>query len=177
MLVTKGVVEFVEAARTLKQAGVGARFALVGDVDPENRDTLTREQLEGWHREGVVEWWGHRADMEKVYAAAHVVCLPSYGEGLPKALIEAASSGRPIVAASTPGCKEVVRHGVNGILVPPRDVRALVSALKLLLQSPQLRAEFGAAGRRLAVEEFSEEKVVASTLALYRDLLPGAPPK
>lgn len=167
----KGVGEFVEAARRLKTHGVKARFALVGAPDKGNPAAVPEEHLARWREEGVVECWGSREDMPDVYAQSHVVCLPSYREGLPKALLEAASCGRPIVAADVPGCREIVRHGENGILVPGRDSDALASALRILIEDPSLRARMGTRGREIAVAEFSAEKVTQETLSVYRELL------
>jgi glycosyltransferase involved in cell wall biosynthesis len=171
MLWDKGVGEFVDAARRLRAAGVQARFALVGGVDPGNPAHVPQAQLFAWREEGAVEWWGHRPDMASVFARSHVVCLPSYREGLPKVLIEAAASGRPIVATDTPGCREIVRHGENGLLVPVRDAVTLAEALKTVIEDPALRRRLGRRGREIAVAEFSVEKVVAETLTLYRELL------
>jgi glycosyltransferase involved in cell wall biosynthesis len=122
MLWDKGVGEFVEAARLIAARGVRARFALVGDTDGGNPTAIPREQLRKWHDEGVVEWWGWRRDIQTVLGQSHVVCLPSsYGEGIPRVLIEAASCGRPVVATDIPGCREIVRDGLNGFLVPVKD--------------------------------------------------------
>jgi glycosyltransferase involved in cell wall biosynthesis len=172
MVWDKGVSEFVQAARLIRDAGVHARFALVGDPDTGNPSAIPVAQLEDWAREGAVEWWGHRQDMPLVLSRASVVVLPSsYGEGLPKVLLEAAASGRPIVATNVRGCREIVRDGVNGLLVPPGDVEALAAAIKLVLASRELRAEFGRAGRRLVEEEFAEGAVVEQTLSVYRQAL------
>ncbi len=171
MLRDKGVAEFVDAARQLRHAGVPARFALVGAQDPDNPSALTREELEAWVREGVVEWWGHRADMPDVYRACHVVCLPSYREGRPKALLEAAAAGRCIVTTDVPGCRECVEPGTSGLLVPPRDASALAEALALLLAHPARRAAMGHAARRRAERDFGVGAVVEATLALYRRCL------
>lgn len=171
MLWDKGVGEFVEAARQLAAEGIGARFALVGDRDEENPAAVPAARLAEWKAEGVVEWWGHRSDMAEVYAAASVVCLPSYREGLPKALLEAAACARPLIAADVPGCREVVRHEATGLLAPVRDGRALADALRRLLSDATLRRSLGEGARRLAVEELSQEKVVANMLAVYRVLL------
>lgn len=171
MLWDKGVGEFIEAARQLKERGVIARFALVGEPDPENPATVTEEQLAAWHAETVVEWWGQRDDMAQVYAQAHVVCLPSYREGLPKALLEAAACGRPIVATDVPGCRVIVRDGDNGVLVPVRDAPALAEALARLIADPDMRRRMGESGRALAVGEFSQERVIAETLAVYREAM------
>ncbi len=172
MLRDKGVEEFVAAARSLKQQGIGARFALVGDPDPENPAAIDEATLRRWHREGVVEYWGWREDMTAVLRECHLVCLPSYREGLPKALIEAAASARAIVTCDVPGCRDVVTEGDNGLLVPPRDSAALANALRRLIVDPQSRARMGARGRQRAVAEFSVDRVITDTLSLYRQLLP-----
>ncbi len=168
MLRDKGVEEFVAAARTLKEAGVGARFALVGSPDSENPACIANEQIAAWQSENIVEYWGWRDDMAAVFQQAHVVCLPSYREGLPKALIEAAACGRPIVTTDVPGCREVVREGDNGFLVPPRDSALLAVAINRLLADPALRQSMGKRGRERAQLEFALDKVIAETLALYR---------
>lgn len=118
-----------------------------------------------------MEWWGHCEDMPQVLSSANLVVLPSYREGLPKVLLEAAASARAIVATDVPGCREIVRHGANGLLVPPRDPTALAQAIRTLLESPEERERLGHAGRQIAVTEFAEEIVVKQTLALYRKLL------
>lgn len=171
MLWEKGVREFVTAARILRGQGLLARFVLVGKPDPENPSSISDEQLRQWQESSLVEYWGHRADMAAVLAQSNIVCLPSYLEGLPKALIEAAACGRAIVTTDVPGCREVVRHNDNGLLVPPRDSDALAAALANLIKNPDLRSTMGARGRHVAVREFSEETVFAQTMAIYRDLL------
>jgi glycosyltransferase involved in cell wall biosynthesis len=186
MLRDKGVEEFVAAARALKAAGVVARFALVGAPDPENPACIPEARLAQWAAEGVVEIWGHRRDMATVFQQCHVVCLPSYREGLPKALIEAAACRRPIVTADVPGCREVVRDGDNGLLVQVRDSVTLADVLRRLLASPALRAAMGRRGRERAEQEFSLEGVIAQTIAVYDEAtaalggrvpprLPGSP--
>lgn len=172
LLWDKGVGEFAEAARILRESGLQARFALVGEIDEENPAAVPAGKIEEWRRQGVLEWWGRREDMPEVFRQSHVVCLPSYREGLPKVLIEAASCGRPIVASDVPGCREIVRHGENGLLVPSRDARRLAEALRNLLTEPALRARMGEAGRRIAVSGFSDKKTAAETLSIYRRLLP-----
>lgn len=172
MLWEKGVGEFVDAARLLREQKVEARFVLVGKSDPGNPGAVPVWQLEEWHESGVVEWWGACDDMPRVFAESHVVCLPSYyPEGVPKVLIEAAACGRPIVTTDTPGCREIVRHEENGLLVPARDSTALAAALRRLILSPALRQFLGQRGREIAVTEFALEQVVEETLAVYRTLL------
>lgn len=170
LLSEKGIREFVAAARRLKEMGVNARFALVGATDA-NPTSLTQAEVEAIGNEGIVEVWGHRLDMHAVYHEASIVCLPSYREGLPKALLEAAASGRPIVTTDVPGCRDVVRHGETGLLVPPREVEPLVGALLCLIRDKALRQRFGANGRQLVLQHFTEAKAINDTLAVYSELL------
>ncbi len=167
LLWDKGVGEFVEAARRIRADGLRARFALVGDSDSENPAAVSTDQIRMWEKEGVVEWWGWQESMEGIYAQTHIVCLPSYREGLPKTLIEAAASGRPIVTSDVPGCREIVRHGENGLLVPPRDIPALAKSLEQLIQCPGLRRTMGQFGRKRVEEEYSMNLVISHTLAFY----------
>lgn len=170
MLREKGVEDFVKAAEALKSRGVQVRCVLVGDPDPGNPRSHTRAELKSWADSGVVEWWGHRKDMDAVFEASHIVCLPTYyGEGVPKVLIEAAACGRPIVTTDQPGCRDIVRDGENGLLVPARDVSALADAVERLLRDPATRYEMGTRGRALVESEFSLEIVVRQTLAIYSE--------
>lgn len=174
LLWTKGAGDFVEAARRLQADGVEARFLLAGRTDPGNPASVPAETVERWHREGPVEWLGHRDDMEEVMAASHVVCLPSrYGEGVPKVLLEGAAAGRPLVTTGTPGCRWAVRDGENGLLVSPGDPEALAAALRRLIEAPDLRRRMGEAGRRRAEADFAVEDVVRRHLELYRRLAPS----
>lgn len=172
MLWIKGVSDFVDAAKLLRARGINARFVLAGDTDPGSPGAIPREKLQEWQNAGPVEWWGHQRSMSRMLQQATLVCLPSHGgEGVPKALIEAAASERAIIATDVPGCRDIVRHGTNGLLVPPKNPAALADAIEQLLKNASLRAEMGRRGRGIAVNEFSEEKVVQETLALYRQLL------
>lgn len=168
MLWDKGLAEFVAAARRIKAAGHVARFALVGAPDPDNPASVPAEQLSTWRDEGVVEWWEYCHDMPDVYRQAHIVCLPSYREGLPKSLLEAAAAGRPIVTTDVPGCREIVRHEFNGLLVPARDAMALAAALTKLIVDPATRRLMGAHSQQYAEAEFAQKQVIAETLAVYR---------
>ncbi|HHT9146927.1 MAG: glycosyltransferase family 4 protein [Syntrophales bacterium] len=172
MLWDKGIKEFVEATRQLKTRGVDARFVLVGDTDPHNPSAISKEQLTTWQSEGVIEWWGHREDMPMVFSKSHIICLPSfYGEGVPKVLIEAAACGRPIVTTNTPGCREIVKNGENGLLVPVRNTLDLADAIQSLIENPELRQKMGARGREIVVSEFAIEKVISETMTVYEELL------
>lgn len=172
LLRDKGVVEFALAARRLAAEGVLARFALVGAPDEENPASLSVQEIESWVAEGFIEAWGWREDMPVVMTQADIVCLPSYREGLPKALLEACAAGKAIVTTDTPGCREVVEDGHNGLLVPVRDVDALVSALRTLITDAALRHRFGLNGRRLAQTQFSEQAALTASLEVYRELVP-----
>lgn len=174
LVIDKGVREFIEAARLLRQRHIVARMALIGPVDPDAQYAISAEELQRSVDEGLIEWWGHQRDMAAVYAQAHVVCLPSWNEGLPKSLIEASSCGLPIVTTDVPGCREIARHDLNALLVPPRAPEALADALAVVLTDPALRARLGAAGRARVLAEFSVEQVIAETLAIYRRCLPDA---
>jgi glycosyltransferase involved in cell wall biosynthesis len=170
LLRSKGVEDFVEAARRL--AGNQARFAVVGDLDPDNPDSISEEDLEGWRSEGAVEVWGRRTDMPEVLRQTSIFVLPTYYlEGVPRALIEAASSAVPVVTTNTPGCRDIVQHGENGLLVPPRDVDALVTALRILLSDPRRREEMGRLGRIRVLEHFTLDGVVDQTTEIYRTML------
>lgn len=171
MLWDKGVGEFVAAAQQFRQRGVKARFVLVGEPDEGNPASVSEAQLMVWQQEGLVEWWGRREDMPQVYAQSHIVCLPSYREGLPKALLEAASCARAIVTTNVPGCRDVVRDGDNGLLVEARDAAALANALARVLADPVLRLKMGQRGRERVLNEFSQERIVAQVLAIYREVL------
>jgi glycosyltransferase involved in cell wall biosynthesis len=165
----KGLERFVELARVL---GGQARFAVAGYPEPSSPDVVPIATVEAWAAEGVIEWLGARDDMPAVYAGASIVVLPTvYGEGVPKTLIEAASCGRAVVTTDIPGCRDVCRDGVNGLLVAPQDDDALRAAVLRLVGDRELRARMGAAGRRMVEEEFSLEHVTSATLALYTELL------
>lgn len=172
LLWDKGVGDFVQAARLLRAKGLSARFVLVGGPDPENPSSIPHVQIECWQKDGDVEWWGRKDEMPAVFAQSHVVCLPTtYGEGVPKVLLEAAACERPIIATDLPGCREIVRHGENGLIVPARSPEALAEAIRVLLESPDVRQRMGRKGRQIVEAEFSVERVAAETLAVYQELL------
>jgi glycosyltransferase involved in cell wall biosynthesis len=171
MIWEKGIAEFVGAACILKKAGCSARFALVGNTKLSNPRAVPEETLEQWRKNGDVEWWGRQENMPEIYASSHIVCLPSsYGEGVPLTLIEAAASGRAIVATEAAG-QEIVREGQNGMLVPAGDERALADALKILIDDETLRRNMGAEGRKIVEDGFSVDKVIAQTMKVYNGLL------
>ena len=172
LLGDKGIHEFIHAARVLTKAGLKARFVLVGRTDPKNPTDAGEAAVRGWINEGIVDWWGYATDMPATLARAHLICMPSYREGLPRGLIEAAACQRAIVTTDVPGCREVVHHEVNGLLVPAQDGPATAEALRRLIENADERARFAAAGRAMAVAEFSVQKFIADSLAVYRAVLP-----
>jgi len=163
----KGIEDFVAAAAIVKRAGVAARFALVGALDPDNPAAIPERDINAWVAAGNVEWWGHRTDMAEVYRESAIVCLPSYREGLPKVLLEAAAVGRAIIATDVPGCREVCRHRDNGLLVPVRRPEALAEAVIELLNDKATRDTYGARGRDIVAAEFSVGRIAECTLAFY----------
>jgi glycosyltransferase involved in cell wall biosynthesis len=173
LLWDKGVGEFVEAARRLKPRLPRARFALLGRIDPANPAAIDRALVERWEAEGTVEWWGHcdHDAMPGMLQRAHVVVLPSYREGLPLALAEAAAAGRACITTDVPGCRDVVGHGESGWLVPARDPHALERALFEALSHVEELSRRGQRGAVLARERFGIDVVVRRTLEIYDDLL------
>ena len=170
MLWDKGIGELVAAARLLKTRGVGITVRLVGPSD-RNPTAIDAATLDGWRREGIVDVAGPSDDIPGEYARAHIAVLPSYREGLPKSLLEAAAAGRPIVASDVPGCREICREGQTGFLVPAHSVEPLAEKLTILASDAELRRKMGAAARKAAEEEFSEAIVIEQTLALYGEIL------
>ena len=168
----KGVHEFVEAARIVHNQGKSARFVLVGRTDPENPTNVEEPAIRSWEKSGHIEWWGFSDDMPKMFRRAHIVCMPSYMEGLPKVLIEASACGRPVVTTDVPGCREIIRHGKNGLLIPPKNGHAAAEAIMQLIDSQNLRTKFGRSGRQIVTEEFTVEQFVSESLSIYEKLLP-----
>lgn len=170
LLWDKGVGEFVAAARLLKDKGVNARFLLIGDPDAHNPASVSSDVLASWRSDQIVELLGFRSDIAEVFSCSHVVVLPSYREGLPKVLIEAAACGRAVVTTDVPGCRDAIIPDETGLLVPVRDPQALADAIQKLLENHSLRQSMGRAGRRLADEAFDIRRVVDKHLAIYQDL-------
>lgn len=173
LLEDKGVREFVEAARLLMQRGVKARFWLAGSLDPGNLTSVSEDVLSQWSEEGGVEVLGHQIDMPSLFANSNIIVLPSYREGLPKSLIEAAACGRAVVTTDVPGCRDAIEPESTGLLVPVRDSSGLADAIQFLIENPERRKQMGSSGRALAEREFAIEKVVDAHLAIYRELTNG----
>ncbi|MFN3859274.1 MAG: glycosyltransferase family 4 protein [Caulobacter sp.] len=167
----KGMAEFIEAARALKSEGRNIRFLLAGEPDPGNPATCPPESVAAWHAEGVIEHLGHVGDMPGLLADVDVVVLPSYREGLPKTLIEAAGCALPLVTTDVPGCREVVTHEVDGLLAPAREWEPLARAIARLDDDAALRRRLGEAARAKALDQFDEQIVLRRTLDVYGELL------
>ena len=175
LLWDKGVQEFVDAAALVCNVRGDVVFTLVGTPDEGNPSSVSSQQVRSWADAGLLEWWGYREDIADVLASSHIAVLPSYGEGMPKTLLEAAACGRPIVATDVSGCRDVVRHGVNGLLVPPRNARALADAILSLAEDPNRRAAMGAEGRRRAETKFAAKRIHQETLQVYERALSLSP--
>ena len=170
LLAEKGISEFVQAARLLRQRGSKAIFQVAGDRDPGNPSSISEAQISEWKAEGVVDFKGHVDGIEALIAEATLVVLPSYREGLPRTLLEAAAMGKPIVTTDVPGCREVVENERNGLLVPLKDIKAFADAMARVLENPEMGRRMGECGRTKVVAEFDEKHVIAATLEVYKSL-------
>ncbi|WP_181850390.1 glycosyltransferase [Thalassospira profundimaris] len=175
MLWSKGLAELVEAARLLKSRGRNYRFLLVGDADLANPDSAHETDLSQWQKDGLVEWLGKRSDVAALLREADLAVLPSWREGLPKTLLESAACGLAMVATDVPGCREIVRHNENGLLVPLRDANTLANAIEELMEDDAKRTEFGKAARKLVEDELCDGVIIAKTLAVVTGTVSTTP--
>jgi glycosyltransferase involved in cell wall biosynthesis len=171
LLRDKGVREFVEAAALLRARGMPVTMQLVGGLDAGNPASATQQEVDAWQRDGAVQALGERSDIAELYAASHIAVLPSYREGLPKSLIEAAACGRAVVTTDVPGCRDAIEPGQTGLLVPVRDAQSLADAIARLTEDAALRQRMGAAGRALAEREFDIKRVARIHVELYDALV------
>lgn len=172
LLKEKGVYQFVDAAKIIKAKLPNTEFWLIGNVDPENPNSVSQEDVDAWVAQGVINALGQRSDIPELFAQSHIVTMPSfYGEGVPKVLIEAAACGRPIVTTDNPGCRDAIINEKTGLLVPIKNSEALADALITLLLDESRRVEMGSQARQYAVNEFDVDNVVAKHLDIYESLL------
>jgi len=171
LLRDKGVYEYVSAVKLLKERGIEAQFLLAGDLDINNPTGLKLDDLNKLKDEGYVEIIGFQKDIATLYAKSHIICLPSYREGFPKSLIEAAAAGRAVVTTDVPGCRDAIIPNKTGLLVPIKDSKKLADALQWLIENPKERIAMGRAGRKFAEKEFPIEKIILNHLDIYQDLL------
>lgn len=171
LLKDKGLTELAEASRMLKAEGLQFEVVLVGGEDPANRSAVPLSQVESWQADGVIRWLGHRDDVRTALADCDCLVLPSYREGMPRSVLEASASGRPVIATNVPGCRQAVDDGVTGLLCEPRDAASLADAMRnMMAMRPQDRAAMGLRGRRKMEAEFSDAEVVR----IYRDAIGSA---
>ena len=171
LLTDKGIRALVAAQRILRARGADINLLIAGEPDPANPASVSREEAREWCNEPGITWLGHVEDITSLWRRSHIAALPSHREGLPKSLLEAAASGRPLIAADAPGCREIVVHERTGLLVPIEDPPALADAIEKLALSKELRADYGAAARQLVVEKMSAQSIGAATVALYETCL------
>ena len=169
----KGLEEYKEAARILRDQGRAVDFLLAGEPDPSNPSSIPESTIKDWMHAGLVHWLGYVQDMPALLHTVDVVVLPSYREGLPKVLVEGAGCGLPLITTDVPGCREVVTDGVEGLLVPVGDAAALADAIARLQDDPEARVEMGRRARAKAVAEFEEGIIISRIFAVYEELLPG----
>ncbi|MBN1899034.1 MAG: glycosyltransferase family 4 protein [Spirochaetes bacterium] len=160
LLWDKGIGEYLQAAGIVKEKYPDARFKILGWIDKGNPAAISQRHLDKYIQKGIVEYLGYQKDIRPFVAASDVVVLPSYREGVPHSLMEAASMKKPLIATDAVGCREVVEHGKNGLLVPLKDPKALSEAMILLIKRPMTRIKMGYLGRKKMEKEFDEKIVV-----------------
>ena len=171
LLRDKGVMEFANAARILKESNINLKMILVGEPDPENPSSITRSQVTAWQKEGILEYWGYKDDMENILQQSSIVVLPSYREGFPKILMEAAACGRAVITTDVPGCRDAIYNGVTGVLVPERNSLELANSIKELAINPNLYKEMGKRGRKMAESRFDVDNVISKHFKIYNQVL------
>ena len=167
VLVDKGAREFVEAAKIIRSKGYDWDFVIVGASDYQNPSAIKQDEIDQWIDQGIVQWWGHQDEMLKVYQKSAIVCLPSYREGMPKTLLEAAAIGLPIVTTDVVGCREAIIPNHTGLLVPSHDPVNLAIAIEHLISDPDLRFRMGLEGSKLAKKKFSLDRVKSEIQNIY----------
>ena len=167
----KGVKEFARAAQMIKERKIEADFWLIGDTDSSYPSPILIEDLQEWENKGFLRLLGYRKDINILMGNSKIIVLPSYREGLPKVLLEAAACGRPVITTDVPGCRAAIEDGKTGLLVPPRDSSSLADKIEYLLGNKELLKKMGNAGRKLAEENFSLDKVVSAHLKIYSSFL------
>ena len=170
MLKDKGIFEFVDAVKILKKSNIKAKFLLIGGVDNYYSSSISLRDLKKWHDQNIVEWLGYISNVDEILEKIDILCLPSYREGLPKALIEGAAKGLPIVTTNTVGCKDVVEDGKNGYLVPVKNSIELANAISILIKDEDLRFKMGYESFKIASSKFASSIIIEQTIAIYDEL-------
>lgn len=170
LLRDKGVIEFILASKIIKNEGIKARFIIAGDLDKQNPTGLKLDELENLNKDNCVEFLGYQDDIPDLFSKSHIICLPSYREGMPKSLLEAAAASRSIVTTDVPGCRDAIIPNKTGLLVPIKNAKKLAEAIKFLINHPKKRTLMGKEGRRLAEKEYKIEKIIQNHLDIYEEL-------
>lgn len=171
LLKDKGLIEFCEAALKLKKSGFVGRLVLVGDIDLGNPNSITQVELNYYINSGVVEHWGYLSNIPEVVSKSHIMVLPSYREGLPKSLIEAAACGRAVITTDVPGCRDAIIPNVTGVLVQAKSSEAIVNAILSLCSDDNLRIKMGKEGRKFAESSFNIKDVINTHMNLYKEMI------
>ncbi len=173
MIRDKGIAEFVAAAEIIKKKGLSAEFWLIGAPDPNNSRSIESEQLIEWESKKIIKWMGFCNDIKSIWEKAHIAVLPSYREGLSRSLLEAAAFGRALITTDAPGCRELVQHNVNGLLVQVKDAEKLAAAIEQMIINSNLRKSLALKARETVLQNYSEEVIVERMLRFYLPLIGG----
>tara|TARA_Y100000768_G_scaffold63599_1_gene43704 strand:- start:5139 stop:6278 length:1140 start_codon:yes stop_codon:yes gene_type:complete len=171
LLIDKGIYEFVSAANLIYKRKIKARFLVIGGLDIKNPTGINLEDFNKLKKYKNIEVLGYQKDISKLYSKSHIICLPSYREGFPKSLIEAAAAGRAVITTNVPGCKDSVIPNKTGLLIPAKNSKKLADAIQFLIENPKKRVQMGKAGRKLAEKEFKVEKIIQKHLDIYKALI------
>jgi glycosyltransferase involved in cell wall biosynthesis len=171
LLTGKGIREFINASRIIHSNGKEVNFWVVGDLDEGNPESITKAEVASWKDLSNVKFFGFQSNVAELYSKSNIACLPSYREGLPKSLVEAAACGRAVITTDVPGCRDAIESNKTGLLVPVNNAVALADAIEYLLENPDVRERMGVAGRALAEKEFAIEKIVAEHMEIFQKLL------
>ncbi len=171
LLWDKGIGDFVEAAKILRDKDFNARFVLVGQFDPHNPANIPQSKIDEWVRNKIIEYWGFQENMPKILNQSTIVCLPSYREGFPKVLLEAASCSKPIIATDVPGCRQAVHHNKNGLLVPLRNPKLLAGSIEKMVNDKDLCEKMGEAGLKRVHSELSQEIISKKTFSIWEKII------
>ena len=168
LLKDKGIAEYIDAGKILHEKKINVSLLLVGDVDADNISSMSKTDIKDAHDAGYIEWLGHRTDVVDIYRKAHIACLPSYREGLPKSLIEAASCGLPIITTNVPGCRQMVHDGTNGMLIEAKSATAIADAIIFLVLNPSVMKDMAISSRAIAVNKFDHQHIVGAFHNIYK---------
>jgi glycosyltransferase involved in cell wall biosynthesis len=171
LLTGKGIREFINASRIIHSNGKEVDFWVAGDLDEGNPESITKAEVASWKDLSNVKFFGFQSNVAELYSKSNIACLPSYREGLPKSLVEAAACGRAVITTDVPGCRDAIESNKTGLLVPVNNAVALADAIEYLLENPDVRERMGVAGRALAEKEFAIEKIVAEHMEIFQKLL------